>query len=51
MKKLMIALFILTMVIASCTKDDAFYVEQTNYVVCPIDTTLYKPIQGNSINN
>jgi len=51
MKKLMIVLVILMLIIASCTKDDVFYVEPTNYMVCPIDTTLYKPIQGDSINN
>jgi len=42
---------VLVKVIFSCTKDDTFYVDRTNYVVCPIDATLYKPIQGDSINN
>jgi len=51
MKKLIVILFILMLVIVSCTKDDSFYVDSTNYVVCPIDTIFYKQIQRDSINN
>jgi len=46
----MIVLVILMLIMVSCTKDDIFYIEPTNYVVCPIDTALYKPMQRDSIN-